>query len=397
VATDYSIARQAREDGAPFLADALQAARRRSLGLLDAYLAALGPTLAVPYSPELNPPCWEAGHLAWFCDYWIARNRQRHLGLACDPHHPRAEGRLPDADARYDSSRVAHPLRWSMELLDGPAVREYLAASLEDALLLLSQAPQTPENLYFYRLVLLHEDMHAEAATYMAQALGIPLPSDLRPVENSLEQACNGCLRPAADNPGELRISKTRWRLGYEGPGFAFDNEQGVHEVELEAFAIDSLPVTWRRYLSAVEAGAVPIPRYLRTCRGTWQAIRFGRWETLALDAAAVHLSWHEAAAWCAWAGRRLPSEAEWECAALSVSDFGWGDVWEWTASRFAPFPGFVAGPYRDYSRPGFEELRYVLKGCSRATSPRIAHPEYRNFFPPERADVHAGFRSCAR
>jgi iron(II)-dependent oxidoreductase len=384
LATDYSIARRAREDGAPFLADALQAARRRSLGLLDAYVAVLGPTLAVPYSPELNPPCWEAGHLAWFCDYWIAHNRQRHLGPACDPHHARPEGRLPDADARYDSSIVAHSARWSMPLLDLPAVRTYLSASLEEALALLSQAPATHEELYFYRLVLLHEDMHAEAGIYMAQALGIPLPPDLRPQERLLPEAC------------ELHVSKTSWRLGYEGDGFAFDNELGVHEIELEPFAIDSLPVTWRRYLPAVEAGAVPTPRYLRTSHEGWQALRFGRWEPLALDAAAVHLSWHEAAGWCGWAGRRLPSEAEWECAALSAPDFNWGDVWEWMASRFVPFPGFVAGPYRDYSTPGLEELRYVLKGASRATSPRIAHPKYRNFFPPERADIHAGFRSCA-
>jgi iron(II)-dependent oxidoreductase len=384
VATDYSIARRAREDGAPFLADAMQSARRRSLGLLDAYLAALGPTLAVPYSPELNPPRWEAGHLAWFCDYWIARNRQRHLGPACDPDHARPEGRVPNADTRFDSSIVAHSTRWSMPLPELPAVRDYLAASLEEALALLSRAPQTHENLYFYRLVLFHEDMHAEAGTYMAQALGIALPPDLRPQERLLPEA------------GELQVSKASWRLGYEGPGFAFDNEQLAHRVELEAFAIDNAPVTWRRYLPAVEAGAVVTPRYLRTSEEGWQAQRFGRWETLALDTAVVHVSWHEAVAWCEWAGRRLPSEAEWECAAMSVPDFQWGEVWEWTANRFASFPGFVPGPYRDYSRPGFEELRYVLKGASRATSPRIAHPKYRNFFPPGRTDVHAGFRSCA-
>jgi EgtB-related family protein len=90
-----------------------------------------------------------------------------------------------------------------------------------------------------------------------------------------------------------------------------------------------------------------------------------------------------------------LPSEAEWECAALTQPDFQWGEVWEWTASRFVPFPGFVAHPYRDYSAPWFHQ-RYVLRGASRATSPRMVHPRYRNYFTPERNDIHMGFRCCA-
>jgi iron(II)-dependent oxidoreductase len=169
-----------------------------------------------------------------------------------------------------------------------------------------------------------------------------------------------------------------------------------AHDVELASFAIDSVPVSWRRFLPAVDAGAVTLPRYLRQTDGIWQTRQFGQWRRLNPDHAAVHVSWVQAQAWCEWAGRRLPSEAEWESAALSSPSFCWGDVWEWTSSRFAPFAGFVAHPYRDYSRFGFEEHRYVLKGASRATNPRMAHPRYRNFFPPERNDIHAGFRSCA-
>lgn len=384
MATDYSIARQAREGDAAFLARALQSARRRTLALVDAYVDRLGPELVVPYATVLNPPRWELGHVGWFQDYWIARNRQRALGVRCAPGHERPAGRLPGADACYDSSHVAHASRWLLPLPDLGATRDYLAAGLEETLALLASAPPTADDLYFYRLVLLHEDMHAEAATYMAQTLDIPLPPHLRPWERRLPLA------------GELKIEGGAWRLGSPDENFSFDNELPAHELVLDAFAIDDQPVSWRRFLPAVEAGAVSAPRYVEWRAGTWQVWRYGRWEALDLDAAAVHLTWLQANDWCRWAGRRLPSEAEWECAALSAPGFGWGDVWEWTASRFVPFAGFVAHPYRDYSRFGFEEQRYVLKGASRATDPRIAHPKYRNFFTPERADIHAGFRSCA-
>ena len=113
----------------------------------------------------------------------------------------------------------------------------------------------------------------------------------------------------------------------------------------------------------------------------------------------AMHLSAHEAQAWCRWAGRRLPSEAEWEHAAVTAREsgaaFDWGQVWEWTASGFMPYPGFVAHPYRDYSMPWFDG-RPVLRGASFATAPRMKHPRYRNYFTADRNDIFAGFRSCA-
>ena len=374
----------ARAGDAAALDAGLLDARRRTLGLLDAYEAALGASLTVPYSSQLNPPLWEVGHVAWFYDVWLARSLQRSRGIACDPDHERLPGRLPGADALYNSSKVAHSTRWSLPLPDLAATRAYLAASLDETRSLLAAAPGADDDLYFFRLSLFHEDMHAEAGTYMAQALDIPLAAGLRPAEHPL--------------PGtrDLLIAATRWRLGHGEPGFAFDNELLAHDVELAAFAIDSVAVSWRRFLPAVEAGAIATPRYLRRLDGAWQVRRFGAWQALELDAAATHLAWDEADAWCRWAGRRLPTEAEWECAAMTQPGFTWGDVWEWTSSRFAPYPGFVAHPYRDYSRFGFEEHRYVLRGASRATAPRMAHPRYRNYFTPERNDVQTGFRSCA-
>ncbi len=377
----------ARRGGRQFLAAALQESRGRTLALQDAYVAALGEALPVPCSPQLNPPLWEAGHVGWFQDYWIARNRQRALGIHCDPDHSRPPGRLRQADACYDSGRVAHATRWQLDLPDLAATRAYLAEGLAETLSLLAASEETDDALYFFRLVLFHEDMHGEAALYMAQALDLPLPA-------SLSAALLAPASTRSDGP-PLTFPAQPWRLGWAGEGFAFDNELAPHSVAVAAFEIDSAVVRWRRYLPIVEEGAAAPPRYLRRQKGGWQRCFFGQWHDLPLDAPATHLSWSEADAWCRWAGRRLPSEAEWEMAALSRPDFFWGEVWEWTASRFLPYPGFVAHPYRDYSAPWFAD-RFVLRGASRATSPRLANPRYRNFFTPERNDLDNGFRSCA-
>ena len=373
-----------RRGGRAILAAALADSRARTLALLDAYAAALGDSLTIAYSPQLNPPRWEAGHIGWFQDYWIARNRQRARGIGCDPDHARPVGRLPQADALYDSGKVAHTARWHLELPGLAATRTYLAEVLAETQALLAATPETDDDLYFFRLVLLHEDMHGEAGIYMAQALDIALPDAL--------------LAPAGAVPdaSALAVPAQNWTLGWRGGGFAFDNELAPHEIAVPAFEIDADVVSWRRYLPFVEqTGAAP-PRYLRRQDGRWQRRVCGRWQDLPLDAPAVHLRRDDADAWCRWAGRRLPSEAEWEIAALTQPDFRWGQVWEWTASRFEPYPGFAPHPYRDYSAPWFGE-RYVLRGASRATSPRMAHPRYRNFFTPDRDDVHNGFRSCAR
>lgn len=367
------------------LATALADSRARTLALLDAYAATLGDRLKIPYAPELNPPRWEAGHIGWFQDYWIARNRQRALGVACDPDHQRPTGRLPQADALYDSGTVAHATRWQLDLPDVDATRTYLSAGLAETLALLSIAPETDQALYFFRLVLLHEDMHGEAGIYMAQALDVPLPGSL--------------VTPGVTVPAEARqlaFPACRFALGWSDAGFAFDNELAAHEVALPAFEIDSAVVSWGRYLPFVEATGTAPPRYLRKQSGRWQRRHFGQWQDLPLDAPATHLTRDEAAHWCRWAGRRLPSEAEWENAALERPQFLWGQVWEWTASQFSPYPGFAAHPYHDYSTPWFGE-RSVLRGASWASSPRIAHPRYRNFFPDDRSDLHNGFRSCAR
>lgn len=397
-----------RQSGRDALAEALQASRRDTLRTFERYAAGLA-TLSVPMQATLNPPLWELGHIGWFQDHWIARNPERAHGAAADPDAPRGPCLPANGDALYNSSRVPHDSRWQLPLPDAAATRADLARQLDRTLALLADPRATDDSdagLYFFRLALLHEDMHHEAALYMAQSLGLPL-GDGTPQPPRLGEA----------NP-PLDFDAGAWRLGHAGPGFAFDNELGAHEVAVPAGRIDARVLRWAEYLPFVEAGGyasahwwsdagrawlaqqdASAPRYLRRqgkASGTWQKWRDGHWLALDLAQPACHLSAFEAEAWCRWAGRRLPTEAEWERAAISQPEaFHWGAVWEWTASDFAPYPGFTPHPYVDYSAPWFGSRR-VLRGGSFGTQARMHHPRYRNFFPPERNDVFAGFRSCA-
>jgi len=389
-------ARLARRGDARALAQALQDSRADTLATFACFERAL-PGLRVPQRPQLNLPLWELGHIGWFQARWTTRNPQWRRGWRADPEAPLRAGQpgvRADADALYDSSAVAHARRWSLPLPDAAATRAELQAQLGSVLALLEGAgADDDDTLYFFRLALLHEDMHHEAALYMAQGLGVP-------VDDARWQPA-----PLPEPPPPLRLAAAPWRLGSVADaadsGFAFDNELGAHEVATGAFEIDAQALRWAEFLPCVEAGACAAPAHLRRAGGgpggRWERWRHGRWDALDLREAACHLGLEQALAWCAWAGRRLPTEAEWERAACThPGAFRWGEVWEWTASPFAPYPGFVPHPYRDYSAPWFDG-RPVLRGASYLTQPRMRHPRYRNFFPGHRSDVPAGLRSCAR
>jgi gamma-glutamyl hercynylcysteine S-oxide synthase len=379
---------------------ALNAARERTLALARDYRAALGEAPHLPYAEELNPPLWEWGHVAWFQEWWIARNPQRHLGAKADPRAVRPAALLPEADAWYDSSRVPHRDRWQLPLPDAHATEAYLAATLARTLQLLAALPPDAgdDALYFFRLAVAHEQMHAEAAVYMAEGLGIPLRESGAP--------------PLVEPAPELEVAATRVRIGAAADGFAFDNELGAHELALEAFAIDATPVTWGAFLPFLDSGGYDDERWwtaegrawlarqrqrrpagLRRAGRDWEQLRGGSWQPLHPRAVVTHVSVHEAQAWCCWAGRQLPTEAQWECAALAHPGFCWGQAWEWTASEFQPYPGFAPHPYRDYSQPWFGTRR-VLRGASPATAPVLVDARYRNFYEPHRRDIFAGFRS---
>lgn len=386
----------ARDAPADRLGDMLDQARQRTLGLFAAWQEAR-PDLRVPYASELNPPIWELGHVFWFQEWWCVRNRDTARGVAYDPDHPRAASVLPQADAWYDSSFVTHASRWHLPLPDAKATLAYGEDVLARTQVRLAEAAARGEDLYFWRLALMHEAMHNEAAVYMAQGQDIPLAAAL--AQGRPTHAAHAA--QAGPQRRGLRVAAGRWQPLSAPPGttqqvFCFDNELGGRPMALDSYEIDSNAVSWRDYLAFTEATGYPLPRDVRRHAGQWQARRFGAWTALDLAAPAVHLNCHDAQAWCAWAGRRLPTEFEWEHAALNQSAFCWGEVWEWTASSFEPFEGFVPHPYRDYSAPWFGGSRRVLRGASRATSAHIAHPRYRNYFTPERRDIHAGFRSCA-
>ncbi len=403
-----------RDADAATLATMLRASRHDTLAAFARFEQALADQqLSIPYHPDLNPPLWELGHVGWFQAHWLGRNPDRTLGLQANPDAPRSQARSAGADALFNSSEVPHASRWQLRLPDALATRVELAQVLDETLALLddpavraAEADTTAGDtaLYLHRLCLAHEDMHHEAAVYMAQALGIALP-DPRFQHRALPAPGAALQLPAA--PCDLGSAGAR--------GFAFDNECGRQHHLLQAFSVDCQVLRWRDYLPFVEAGgyadarwwpgraaawrAAPghaAPRYLQRDGAQWKQWRHGRWQALVLDEPACHLSAHEADAWCAWAGRRLPTEAEWEHAARTQQGhFVWGDVWEWTASTFGPYDGFVAHPYRDYSAPWFGSRR-VLRGASLATQRRLHDLRYRNFFTPERNDIFAGFRSCA-
>jgi iron(II)-dependent oxidoreductase len=312
---------------------------------------------------------------------------------------------LEHADRWYDSSRVAHDTRWDLDLPDFAATRRHAQAVHERSLALLNEGTPGDERAYFAQLVVFHHDMHNEAFSYTWQTLGFALPGT--PGATPL---------PA----GDISLPAATVALGSPpGSGFIFDNEKWRHEVELPGYAIARSVVSNAEFAKFVTTGgyarralwsdagwamreqlALDHPRYWRRDKGAWLVRRFDAWLPLPAEEPVMHVSAHEAEAYCRWAGRRLPTEAEWEHAARSVpAQFATGQVWEWTASRFLPYDGgagFTADPYKEYSEPWFAEDHRVLRGGSFVTPSRLQRPAFRNFYKPGRADMFCGFRTCA-
>lgn len=386
------------------LSKALQHLRGHTLSSFECYLSAN--KLSLPYHKGLNPPVWELGHIAWFQEYWIARNLQRTHGLASDLSQPRNASLLHEADAWFDSAKVAHSTRWDLKLLTHPKCIQYAQESLAQTLELLHNETDHSPALYFYWLVLQHEAMHLEASAYMAQSLRMPFKAVWRQedeiAENSQSTALN--LKQQSVEYRTARVPSQSWKLGsrdfssnssQEEIPFCFDNELIAKTCSIQDFEISLQPVNWAQYINfAIDTG-YRLPNYIRKTGSDFEVEVFGNWQPLNKDAPAVHLSWTDAQAYCAWAKCRLPTEAEWDCAAKTLTDFKWGQVWEWTQDTFEPYEGFVAHPYTEYSEPWFGTHK-VLRGASQFTHAVLRDVNYRNFFTPERDDIYSGFRTCA-
>ena len=416
-------------------------ARKRTLALIsdlnDAQL--MGPRLST-----VNPLRWEIGHAAYFYEYWVLRQ-----------HLDEPAGRS-DADRLYDSISIAHDTRWDLPLPSLEDTIAYMNRVLQRVRDHLANGGPDPQRDYLAQYAVFHEDMHTEAFTYTRQTLsypapGVGTPSDARWLAGGLE--------------GDAQIPGGEFVLGASPEnGFVFDNEKWGHPIQVLPFRIARAAVSNAEFAAFVEdegylrpelwdaagwqwrvGAGLECPVYWRKSAEGWEWRHFDRWEPLSPHAAVVHVSWHEAKAWCRWAGRRLPTELEWEVAAAGEPSadgrrlapvkrrYPWGDdppdpsranldggalgtidvaalpagdsafgcrqmlgnAWEWTDTTFGPYPGFTPDMYRDYSMPLFGQTR-VLRGGGWGTRSRLIRNTWRNYYGPDRNDVLAGFRTCA-
>jgi iron(II)-dependent oxidoreductase len=286
-----------------------------------------------------------------------------------------------------------------LPLLSPAAARAYADEVRERALMLLdheavhSDDPRLLDDGFVYGMVIQHEHQHDETMLATIQLSSIDYDGGgPHPVGDADMQLVTG-------GPFEIGTSTEVW---------AYDNERPAYEVELGSFWIDATPVTNGAYAEFIADGGYRAAQLWHPDGWAWvqeersdgplfwqpdgSLLRFGERIAIESDEPVQHVCWFEADAYARWAGKRLPSEAEWEIAAPRHA----GEVWEWTSTSFEPWPGFEPFPYREYSAVFFGSACKVLRGGSWATHPTAIRPTFRNWDYPMRRQIFAGFR-CAR
>jgi iron(II)-dependent oxidoreductase len=392
------------------------------------------------HSPLMSPLVWDLAHVGNQEELWLVRD---------------VGGREPvrrDIDELYDAFKHTRRDRPTLPLLAPGEARRYVATVRDKVLDVLDHAPMEGSPLldqgFAFGMIVQHEQQHDETmlATHQLRA-GTPVLTAPAPPA------------PAAVATGEVLIPGGPFTMGTSTEPWALDNERPAHQVRVPAFHIDRAAVTNGQYAAFIDAGGydnarwwsaagwahrqtagLTAPQHWQRDGAGWQATTFGRTEPIAADEPVVHVCFYEAEAYAGWAGKRLPTEAEWEKAARfdpatgRSRRFPWGDdepeqrhanlgqrhlrpapagafpagasplgvqqligdVWEWTSSDFAAYPGFAAFPYQEYSEVFFGPDYKVLRGGSFGTDRSACRGTFRNWDYPIRRQIFSGFR-CAR
>ena len=379
------------------LASALDGARQRSLGLLDPLSE---DDQLAQHSPLMSPLVWDLAHVGHYEELWLLRAVARTQPI--DPSH----------DDIYDAFKHVRNERAKLAVLGPAEARRHISmvrGRVLDVLEKVELDPAVPllNDGFVYGMVAQHEHQHDETMLATLQLMKSPSPyphgGGPTPV-------------PEAAASTEILIPGGPFVMGTDTHPFAYDNEQPAHVVDIPAYRIDTFPVTNRQYLAFVEAGGYDEPRFWSEAGWahrsaeklvaplfwspaggqSWTVRRYGTEIDLPLDEPVQHVCWYEADAYARFAGKRLPTEAEWEKATRAGMERQFGDVWQWTSSDFTAYPGFTTFPYKEYSEVFYGSDYKVLRGGSWATSPLVARTTFRNWDYPIRRQIFAGFR-CAR
>jgi gamma-glutamyl hercynylcysteine S-oxide synthase len=419
------------------VAEELTRARDRTAALTDAVDDG---ALIRQHSPLMSPLVWDLAHVGNQEELWLVRD---------------VGGREPlrqDIDELYDAFKHPRKNRPALPLLGPAEARRYVAEVRDKAFDVLDRSPLEGRRLisdgFAFGMIVQHEQQHDETmlATHQLRT-GVPVLTAPAPPT------------PAAPVTGEALIPAGPFVMGTDTEAWALDNERPAHRVDVPAFHIDRAPVTNGDYAAFIAAGGyddarwwspagwdhrqaagLSAPAHWRRDGDGWAATVFGRTERVVDDEPVVHVCFYEAEAYTAWAGKRLPTETEWEKAARYDPESGrsrrypWGDespearhanlgqrhlrparvgaypdgvspagvhqligdVWEWTSSDFRGYPGFAAFPYREYSEVFFGPDYKVLRGGSFGTDRSACRGTFRNWDYPIRRQIFSGFR-CAR